>query len=75
MRSNVEVCGAAGAVPRKAGRWPPRPAPLPGYVALELIPRNVQRAMENSKDVDIAVVLDQVRNTVVPVEKYSDIAR
>lgn len=72
---NVEVCGAAGAARHEAGRLPPRPAPLPGYVALELIPRDVQRAMENAKDVDIAVILDGVRNSVVPVEKHPDMAR
>jgi hypothetical protein len=52
-----------------------RPTPLPGYVALELIPRDVQCPMEDAEDVDIAVVLDQVRDSVVPVEEYPDAAR
>jgi hypothetical protein len=72
---NVEVSGAAGTARHEAGRLPPRPTPLPRYVALELIPRDVQRAMENAKDVDISVVLDEVRNSVVPVEEYPDMAR
>ena len=64
---------SAGVVPIssvvRARRTPPR------YVALELIPRDVQRSMENAKDVDIAVVLDEVRDTVVSVEEHSDVAR
>jgi len=42
-------------------------------VASELIPRDVQRAMEDAEDIDIAVVLDEVRDSVVPVEKYPDV--
>jgi len=68
QRSNVEVCGAAGVAHHEAGRSPPRPTPLPGYVALELILRDIQRSMEYAKDVDIAVVLDEVRDSVMPVE-------
>jgi hypothetical protein len=68
MRPNVEVCGAAGVTHNEAERSPLRPTPLPGYVALELIPRDVQRSVEYAKDVDIAVVLDEVRDSVMPVE-------
>lgn len=75
MKLNVKGCGAAGAAHHDTGRSLPRPAPLRGYVALELIPRDVQCVMENAKDVDIAVVLDEVRNSVVPVEKYPDVPR
>jgi hypothetical protein len=59
----------------EAWRSPPRPTPPPGYVALELIPRDVQRAMEDTKDIDIAVILDEVRDPIVPIEQYPDMAR
>lgn len=72
---NVKVCGAADASQNAARRLPPRPTPLPSYVASQLIPRDVQRAMEHPKDVDIAVVLEEVCDPVVPVKQNPDVAR
>lgn len=42
--------------------------------ASELISRDVQRPMEDTQDVDVAVVLDEVRDSVMPLEKYLDMA-
>jgi len=41
MPFNVEVCDAASLTSDEAMRFPPRPATPPGYVSLELIPRNI----------------------------------
>ena len=44
-------------------------------MALELIARDVQHSMEDTKDVDIAVVLDEVCDPEVPVKQNPDVAR
>jgi hydroxyethylthiazole kinase-like sugar kinase family protein len=44
-------------------RLPPRPATPPGYVSLELVPRNIKRAVKDAEDVDVPVILDEVRHT------------
>jgi hypothetical protein len=74
-RDNVEVCGAAKTRPSAAWHAPPRPTPPPGHVSLELIFRDVERSMEDTQDIDIAVILDEVCDAVVPVEQYPDMTR
>jgi hypothetical protein len=71
----VEVCGAANTGPSGVWRLPPRPTPPPGHVSLELIPRDVERSMEDTKDIDVAVVLDELRDPIMPLEQYPDMAR
>jgi hypothetical protein len=75
MTPNVEVYGAARTAEDEARPAPPRPTPPPGYVSLELIPRDVERSMEDTEDIDIAVILDEVCDAVVPVEQYPDMTR
>jgi hypothetical protein len=65
----VEVCGAASTAGDEALSLPPRPAPPPGYVSLELIPRDVERPVEDAEDVNISVVLDEVRDAVMSIEQ------
>ena len=72
---NVEVCGAARAARNEAWSSPPRPTPPLGYVSLELIPRDIESPVEDTKDIDIAVVLYEVCDPVVPIEQHSDVAR
>jgi hypothetical protein len=75
MAPNVEVCGAASAAFDEGGRLPPRPSTPPGYVSLELIPGDVQRPMKDAKDIDVSIVLDDVCNSVVPVEQHAHLVQ
>ena len=75
VRSNVEVCGAASATGDEALPLPPRPAPPPGYVSLELIPRDVERPVEDAEDVNVPVLFDEISDSVVPIEQYPYVAR
>jgi len=73
MKANVEVCGAASKARDEALPRPPRPALPPCYVSLELIPRDVERSVEDAEDVNVPVVLDELRDSVVPVKQYPDV--
>ena len=72
---NVKVCGAASKAVDKRSPLPPRPATPPGYVSLELVPRDVERTVEDAEDVNVSVILEEVGNPIVPIEEYSYVAR
>jgi len=38
-----------------------------------LIPRDVERSVEDAEDVNVPVVLDEVSDSVVPVKQYPDV--
>lgn len=48
--------------------------PMPYRHISELIFRDVQRAVKNTRHVDVPIVLHQVGDPVVPIEQESDVA-
>lgn len=75
MRSNVKVCGAASTSHNEAMPSPPRPAPPPCYVSLELVPRDVECSVEDTQDIYVAIVLDEVCDAVLPIQQYAHVTR
>ena len=41
----------------------------------ELIPRNVKRTVEHAKNIDVSVVLHEIGDSVMTVEKYANVSR
>ena len=41
----------------------------------ELIPGDIERAMKDTKNIDIPVVLDEIGNSIVPVEQNTNMTR
>ena len=72
---NVEVCGAPRGLLANGTLEPARPAPPPGYVSSELIPRDVERPMKNTEDIDVSVVFNEICDSVVTVEQNSHASR
>ena len=46
-----------------------------GYVLSELIPRDVERTVENAKNVDVSIILHEISDPVMPIEQDSDVSR
>ena len=61
--------------PNEFGALLARPAPPPGYVALELIPGDVERPVKDTQNIHVSVVFDEVRDSVMSVEQYAHVTR
>jgi hypothetical protein len=42
---------------------------------LELIPVDIQGTMKDTKNIDVALILDEVRNTIVPIKQNANVAQ
>jgi len=41
----------------------------------ELIPRDIERTVEDAKNIDVSVALQEVGDSVMSVEQYANISR
>ena len=77
----ASVCSIRSA--KRLSKGTPVAIPLGGWPATrprwsaesELVSRDVQRAVKDAEDIYIAVILDQVSNTIVAMQQKPDVAR